>query len=272
MRYLCSLLVILSASVAAATEPIPLETCQMCHEDTAQAFLSSAHGRAIAAQSSELLSKSCAICHETGEDHLDDPTPANVRRQPSNRSCTKCHVDRSTRLELMAPAHQRQDVGCQSCHNIAHADGDKELLPAVNDRCVACHQAETAAFQLPFAHREGTKAFPCTNCHSMHASSRQGRLALGGDGAPCIVCHSEKRLPFAFPHPPDNQRACLACHLPHGSSNPYQLSRHSVTNLCLECHTGIADFHDISTPRYRNCTQCHSAIHGSNRDPHLMRN
>lgn len=273
MRSFFSLLaIVLCAVFASATEQIPLETCRMCHEDTAAQFLASAHGRAIAAQSAELLSTACATCHQPGENHVDDPSPENVSRRPSNDACVRCHIDRNSRLNLMAPAHQRHSVGCQSCHNISHAEGDTEVLQAVNQRCVSCHALEAGRFQLPYAHRTGNRAFACTECHSMHATGRQGRLALEGDGAPCVVCHSEKRLPYVYPHPPDSQRACLSCHSPHGSTNPHQLIRQNVSSLCLECHSGISSFHELSTPKYRNCTQCHSAIHGSNRDPYLFGN
>lgn len=272
MRYLCSLFVILSASLVLAGDPIPLETCQMCHEDTADAFLASAHGRAIAAQSADLLSKACATCHEATEAHIDDPSPSNIRRQPSRDACVSCHVDRSSRLDLVAPAHQRNKVSCLSCHNVGHSSPDTEVLPTVNRRCIGCHPFEASRFELPFAHREGTRAFDCTECHTMHATSRKGRLSLQDESAPCVACHSEKRLPFAFPHPPDNRRGCMSCHTPHGSTAPRQLVRNRISSLCLECHTGVPSSHDLSSARYQNCTNCHSAIHGSNRDPKLFRN
>jgi nitrate/TMAO reductase-like tetraheme cytochrome c subunit len=55
-----------------------------------------------------------------------------------------------------------------------------------------------------------------------------------------------------------------------------------VAQLCIECHSPIASvsttfgsqppsFHNLSLPRYQNCTTCHVAIHGSNRDPQLLK-
>ena len=35
-------------------------------------------------------------------------------------------------------------------------------------------------------------------------------------------------------------------------------------NHCLECHTNTPMFHDLSKIEFRNCTVCHSRIHGSN--------
>ena len=40
--------------------------------------------------------------------------------------------------------------------------------------------------------------------------------------------------------------------------------------LCLECHSDVPSFHDVSRPRYQNCQNCHAAVHGSNRDPRLF--
>ena len=48
------------------------------------------------------------------------------------------------------------------------------------------------------------------------------------------------------------------------------LTRRSVTLLCLECHANTPAFHDISSPRFRFCQNCHAAVHGSNRDPRLI--
>ena len=74
---------------------------------------------------------------------------------------------------------------------------------------------------------------------------------------------------------------CWACHEPHGSANPRMLTRHEVRLVCLECHSNIAvgktvggvppAFHDLRSPRYRNCTVCHAAIHGSQSSPALLK-
>jgi len=58
--------------------------------------------------------------------------------------------------------------------------------------------------------------------------------------------------------------------MPHGSPNPRMLTRRDVSLLCLECHVDVPAFHDISRPRYKNCQNCHTAVHGSNRDPLLF--
>jgi predicted CXXCH cytochrome family protein len=72
----------------------------------------------------------------------------------------------------------------------------------------------------------------------------------------------------------------MSCHEPHGSTNPMALTRPRVDQLCLECHSLIEggtfgsqppSFHDLRSPRYRNCTTCHVAVHGSNTSPMLLK-
>jgi len=92
-----------------------------------------------------------------------------------------------------------------------------------------------------------------------------------GSGGVCLDCHAEKTGPFVYPHPPQQVNGCINCHVPHGSPNPKLLTRHRVAALCLECHTDVPSFHDVSRPRYQSCQNCHAAVHGSNRDPRLMK-
>ena len=58
------------------------------------------------------------------------------------------------------------------------------------------------------------------------------------------------------------------------------LKRATVAQLCIECHSPLTtgtlgsqppSFHNLRLPRYQNCTTCHVAVHGSNRDPQLLK-
>ena len=99
------------------------------------------------------------------------------------------------------------------------------------------------------------------------------------DEEPCLKCHTEKRGPFAYEHPPVRIEGCEICHSPHGSTNSRLLRRPVVFTMCLECHNGSPGFslrgtgdphpsqaHNVTDPRYQNCTNCHVRIHGSNSD------
>ncbi|HPS77687.1 MAG TPA: cytochrome c3 family protein, partial [Thermoanaerobaculaceae bacterium] len=96
----------------------------------------------------------------------------------------------------------------------------------------------------------------------------------------CLTCHTEKSGPFVFSHSSVVLGGCMGCHEPHGSANPRMLTRSRAAQVCLECHTSGAaakvgsqppSFHDLRSPRYQNCTTCHTAVHGSNTSPTLLR-
>lgn len=120
----------------------------------------------------------------------------------------------------------------------------------------------------------------CIDCHSPHLDPQDSfrRLEVVS-GYGCASCHADKKGPFVFNHSPVTARECQTCHQPHGSFNSKMLVRAEVHQLCLECHTLTPDvaspqppsFHDIRSPRFRNCTTCHREIHGSNVDPNYLR-
>ncbi len=270
---LFALAVILALAPAAAAEELEtMETCAMCHEDEAAAFAAGPHGRAMASVDAAVLDTSCVGCHGSATEHIDDPTPENINRHPAASACLSCHPGREAMTDITASAHVRSGVACLDCHGSGHSDlkTDHMLTAAPHELCADCHLSEAGAFQMPYAHRDGTRPFECTNCHSLHGDNRQGRLAMMGSRGVCIDCHTEKAGPFVYPHPPQEVNGCVNCHMPHGSPNPKQLARHRVMALCLECHANVPSFHDVSRPRYQNCQDCHAAIHGSNRDSRLM--
>jgi predicted CXXCH cytochrome family protein len=246
--------VLLLATAATAQEPVTMETCAICHDDVAPVFASGSHGRAMARVDSAILDRSCVGCHGPATEHVDDPSTENINRLPDAGACLACHPGREGKTDISTAAHVRNGVACLDCHGTG----------------AECHLSESGSFQMPYAHRDGTRPFECTNCHSVHGDNRQGRLALTGSGGVCLDCHTEKTGPFVYPHPPQQLNSCVSCHVPHGSPNPKLLTRHRVAALCLECHANVPSFHDVSRPRYQNCQNCHAAIHGSNRDPRLF--
>jgi len=267
-------LIVLLAGAAGggADELLDLETCEMCHDELAASFVGGPHGRAMQRVDAEILARSCVTCHEATAEHVDDPSADNVRRQPGEAACIACHQASANGMGLATPAHTRHSVGCRACHGAGHepSDADHLLLAPSHEMCANCHQAQASRFALPYAHRNGSEPFDCTACHEIHGLGRLGRLAEWGNGGACVDCHTGKAGPFIFPHPPREVDGCVSCHTPHGSTNPRQLTRHRVLNLCLECHADVPSFHDISRTRYQSCQTCHAAVHGSNRSPQLF--
>ncbi len=264
-----ALLLMMTVSPLFAMDGPTLENCAMCHDEVAAALTSSPHGTAMAARSEEILGASCVTCHSAGEDHMDDPSTTNVIRIPADDACLSCHADQRAEIDSSMPAHVRLKVGCTDCHSAGHDPA--QSLKVDREQCVSCHQDADASFNLPFAHRNGTKPFDCMSCHSVHGRNSVARSILGSNGGMCVNCHTEKRLPLVFPHPPADRRGCVSCHVPHGTTNPRQLQRPSIMMLCLECHADVPSYHDLTTAKYRNCQNCHAAVHGSNHDPRLLR-
>ena len=163
-------------------------------------------------------------------------------------------------------------MACFDCHVSGHEDPGTETLLAAEpfELCGSCHGSQKSSTYRPFAHRDGSRPFACTNCHSAHAATRAGRLAAFESPGACLDCHTEKAGPFVFPHPTREVKGCLSCHEPHGSTNPRMLTRRTVLNLCLECHAGIPSLHNLGQARFRACQSCHVAVHGSNRDARLF--
>ena len=113
--------------------------------------------------------------------------------------------------------------------------------------------------------REGK--LTCTSCHNPHGTPNPAQLKQTSVNENCYSCHTERRGPFLYEHPPavDN---CTNCHEPHGTVND-RLLKVTDPRVCTQCH--MITGHPV-TPRGKNsvfffnrsCTNCHSQIHGSN--------
>jgi DmsE family decaheme c-type cytochrome len=217
---------------------------------------------------------------------LDKISPA-----AASASCLKCHEGTQghseERFNFRRSEHFRHGVGCIDCHS-SHSPKRTEFLLRDDqpDSCYKCHQDQKASFAKPFHHKVPEGAIKCSDCHNQHGGfqAKQLRSWAGGDNS-CLKCHTDKAGPFAFEHAPIKVEGCQSCHSPHGSTNPKLLKRSEVRFLCLECHSntpGLPEegsglgpptpsFHDITSPRIQNCTNCHFTIHGSNLDPFFRR-
>src|SRR5206468_9719742 len=150
---------------------------------------------------------------------------------------------------------------------------------AINTQCAACHAQTWAEFQKPHKHFLPEGAMSCVDCHNPHGSTLPRMVNTVNANEPaCIRCHSDKRGPFTFEHPPVKMEGCRSCHEPHGSANPRMLRRAQERFVCLECHANVGNtsaqtktiggvppaFHDLRSATFRNCSVCHIKIHGSN--------
>jgi DmsE family decaheme c-type cytochrome len=273
-----------------ATEPDAPMSCTDCHADQAKTFARNAHGHGRAAKDESVPNAACEACHGDGKAHMEaggDKTlivvPAGATG--SDKTCLSCHDLLSDRISRHAGMHANSaGVNCLTCHSIHKAEPRTAHLLVKSELalCATCHQTQAASFRnKPYTHHVGRAGVECSSCHEPHGRPGRESLKLTRTGEmPCLGCHFEKRGPFVFQHAAGVGGDCLSCHEAHGSSNPKMLKRATVAQLCIECHSPIAagtlgsqppSFHNLSLPRYQKCTTCHTAVHGSNRDPQLLR-
>jgi len=77
----------------------------------------------------------------------------------------------------------------------------------------------------------------------------------------CLTCHPlfEDLMKKPFVHTPLKNPGCIACHSPHASNFPKQLSA-AAGSICLTCHPGILPKNARSTHKAAldgKCVQCH---------------
>ena len=261
--------------------------CGDCHEQAA-AFTTNPHARGKL-HAGAVPNAVCESCHGPGQAHMDgggDVTKIKVLSgREGSQACLKCHDLSTDRRSAHASMHANTaTVNCLTCHSIHSSKPLAEHLLKEKPLalCTSCHPTQAAGFRnKPYAHRLGHGGLDCTSCHDPHARPGRESLKLTDAGEmPCLGCHAEKRGPFVFPHGARVVGDCTTCHEPHGSSNPHQLKRANVYQLCIECHSPISGttlgsqppaFHNLLLARYRNCTTCHVAIHGSNMSPQLIK-
>jgi DmsE family decaheme c-type cytochrome len=117
---------------------------------------------------------------------------------------------------------------------------------------------------------EAAKAVKSTEAAkpSMESMEQKFHLKPGAAEKVCLTCHTqfEDILKRKFIHTPLKTEGCIACHNPHTSNFPKQLSA-EVSKLCVTCHAGIMPTNARSTHKVAlegKCVQCH--------DPHASDN
>lgn len=269
---------------AEKAEPVGASTCLSCHEAQAP-FKDSVHGRGFPQLKKIEFEKSCETCHGPGSLHAaaagDKTNPGfatikgvgEVEPAKLNAMCLDCHQDAS-RLHWKGGKHEARGLSCVSCHSV-HNPGDKKTLligKTDAETCYQCHKDVQAQMRRN-AHmpvREGKMG--CSSCHKPHGSEAPKMLAAASGNQLCLECHSDKRGPFIWNHPPVLEN-CLNCHHPHGSHHDKMLLAKQPF-LCQRCHNatrhpstayGAADASNKSNRiMAQSCYTCHSNIHGSN--------
>jgi len=277
------------------------EACKTCHANIWFTFYKNPHFRSIASGKEKPENTGCESCHGPAKAHVEAHGGkativafSALRPEAVLNACLRCHGATISRANIRRSPHTQNDVACNSCHSIHKPQTPKFLLArAESELCYGCHANVRAEFSMTFKHRVNEGFMTCSDCHNPHGAfpptwrmaerPRMVETALANE-EPCLRCHSDKRGPFVYEHPPVRVEGCEVCHYPHGSTNARLLRRPVVFTLCLECHNGAPPFglhgtgdpmlsqtHNMTDPRFQNCTNCHVRIHGSNSDSLFMR-
>ena len=295
-----SLAFLWSAPASAQAEPV----CNKCHEESNDSIKGTAHGA-----KNDADGKACQSCHGDAKEHVaargKKPVVGDKQakaRTPDEKSaaCLSCHAGNRQLSFWEAGKHNTNDVSCGSCHNIHGKLKNPQPQPYTTtsrsieaDTCGTCHQQVRAATLKPSHHPILEGKVKCSDCHNPHGALTPVMVKHETVNQQCFSCHSDKRGPFVFGHPPVEEN-CLSCHTPHGSSHN-KLLNEKTPNLCQDCHTSGshpnatygaqtgwlvpstgAPNTGVSTRLIgRSCLNCHNAIHGtnapSNRGRYLIR-
>lgn len=265
--------------------PRGAETCLICHNNpTVTSVLNTPHGNS-SIPNSPFANQECESCHGASPDHISAmQSPAVVFGEGGglftasdvevqNQACLNCHQS-SDRVLWAASAHQSADLVCATCHTIhAGQNTGLSLLPDI-DTCLGCHLQQRSQLNQRSHHpiREGLMS--CNDCHNPHGSDAVALLSKSTVNETCTTCHTEKRGPYLWEHQPVNED-CTTCHNPHGSTQARMLSVRQPF-LCQACHAEAFhpstlysgdDIPPVGAAQQllgRACTNCHTAVHGSN--------
>ena len=199
----------------------------------------------------------CLSCHSKGNQIFWRGSPHESRAM----ACVDCHT-----VHYGSPAERYSALGAETRYGAPLTEhvGTKKPQPEL---CLSCHQMRRAQLQrsshMPY--REGKVT--CTSCHNPHGSPNPSQLIQSTINENCYSCHTERRGPFLWEHPPVMEN-CANCHEPHGSSNP-ELLKVRMPRVCDSCHDASrhpTQAQPLSSIKNfnRGCTNCHSLIHGSN--------
>jgi DmsE family decaheme c-type cytochrome len=268
-----------AASAPAAPAPAPsylgAEVCESCHEAAAATYAKTPHAPALAGAERPESQRGCEACHGPGSDHMEaGGAKASIRtfareRPARERSapCLGCHAGAADLHGWAAGEHALSAVACTDCHRMHGGVGARLLHRPTPALCEGCHLEVRAEFRMTERHGMGDRPLDCLECHRPHGA-RSATALRRTPARECLRCHGEYEGPFVFEHEGLVTEGCVRCHKPHGTPNRHLLLYQQVAQLCYDCHTVTPSSH--LQPSFRDCTRCHTAIHGSNTDPRFL--
>ena len=270
------------------------EICKGCHEGIYNSFIKSIHGKKPLPDS-PINKEGCECCHGPGTGHVEKGGGKGVAifafdrkidTKEKSSKCLTCHEE-SKVLAFWDISKQRSEkVSCDNCHSV-HVGIDRNLLKEIEPYlCYTCHRDIRSQANRQAHHPITEGKIRCSQCHNPMGSFGKKMIRADSINELCYICHSEKRGPFMWEHPPVSED-CLNCHVPHGSNHTKLLAK-KPPPLCQSCHDVRGHPGDIYTSFEtlkgtrtinrmvaRACLNCHTNIHGSNgpsvRGSHFLR-
>jgi DmsE family decaheme c-type cytochrome len=268
------------------------DTCISCHDKQGQTISRSIHWKK-AIKGAPVNAQGCESCHGSGADHVDKGGGKGIgglitfaKNEPNDakaKKCLQCHGDSKEMTTWNLGKHQSAGLSCDSCHT-AHSGTKRSLKASEPVLCLTCHGDVRSKLNKQSHHPIYEGKVSCTSCHTPHGSFANKMIRSESVADLCYKCHTDKRGPYAFEHPPVAEN-CLTCHDVHGSNHENLLVARPP-RLCQECHAGNGhnnrpySFQNSvqgqatgSKPRFiaKGCVNCHGNIHGSNRSEFFER-
>jgi len=269
--------------------------CTSCHDEADDPKLL-AVGKTRHGAKGDSRTPGCVSCHRESDKHAEykgkDKPPktdiyfskdSTVPAKERDGVCLTCHQG-GNRMHWESSAHSNNNVACTSCHKI-HGQHDKVRDKTTQaEVCFACHKQQRADMNKLSHHPAKDGKVACSSCHNTHGGPGPKMLIKNTLNETCYTCHTEKRGPFLWEHPPASDD-CATCHTSHGSNQPALLKARAPF-LCSQCHQTAGQGHPNTvrsgvglgitgttlTPganaqpqvAYKACMNCHTQVHGSN--------
>lgn len=259
-----------------------LASCH-AHDKILSDFKRSIHGDQISEETGLPL-VNCESCHGPGSlaiEHAEEQKICDAKTllpistfpaQAQAMICLRCHSAASTPnlSSWNSSVHALNDVSCFDCHKLHKGPQQKVNRHDQEELCTSCHTKVKMEFSQFSHHPVPEHKMACTDCHNPHLSTNRSNLKSVSTKALCTRCHMEYQGPFVYEHA-DLTEECTNCHRPHGSPNE-PLLEVAQPFLCMQCHAGhqgsrspagTLDNSSMKQAFYTRCTDCHSAIHGT---------
>ena len=250
--------------------------CLPCHAPAYDALQGKVH--ASLSRWDQGKGRGCVSCHPGAGEHIKSggmPELVESPRSPVQQKaiCASCHGKQDKVCGYVSGIHGRRGVACLSCHSPAPRNTPKARAQDASSGCADCHKRAASAFRGPRrGHPVGENQFTCASCHEAHKQKGVTLISNWKTQFLCTKCHKEYRGPFLFEHNAKRGEGCLSCHVAHNNHHPKLLPTRRARDLCLPCHADLPSFHDQGPgSAFRNCLDCHTKIHGSNRNRYFFR-